>query len=195
MEGCRVSDDRRLTRGEHDAIQSVVGGVEHLARQMEDKWGVGRLELLVADELREKFRKQLRRFNDAITQQDVHQVRQTGAGMQRGWEALDKAATAADAEPLKEDMWEILLSDGRVVAFCRDNAHAYVTFRSGRLVDVWTPEEIARLIEKFPEIALAKQTFPGATVVSARSKQPPGIVDEGGEVGEFSDELKGELEC
>ena len=161
----------RQSPAEYDAIQSVVDGVDEDARRQEAKWGVGRLELLVPDELREKFRRQLTRFNEAIIKQSVYDVRQSGAAMRRGWEALDRAATAAGAEPLKEDMWEILLPDGRVVAFCRDNTHAYAVFRSGRKVDVWTPEEIARLIDKFPEIALAKKTFPGATVVSARSKQ------------------------
>jgi hypothetical protein len=162
---------RKLSTGEHDAISSVVAGVDETARQQEAKWGVGRLELLVSNELREKFRRQLRRFNDAITEQDVHQIRQAGAAMQRGWEALDEAATEAGAEPLKENMWEILLPDGRVVAFCQDNMNAYAVFRAGRNVDVWTPEEMARLIVSFPEIALAKQTFPGTTVISARSKQ------------------------
>jgi hypothetical protein len=39
---------------------------------------------------------------------------------------------------------------------------------------VWTIEEIRRLIEAWPQIALAKQSFPGAEVTSARMKVLPG---------------------
>lgn len=161
---------RQITRGEYDAVQAVIDGVDEVARQMETRWGVGRLEFLVSDELREKFRKQFRRFNEAIQEHDVEKVRQAGAGMRRGWEALDKAAIAAGAQQLDPDIWEIQLADGRVVALCRTKADAFATYRAGRHVDVWTTDEIKRLIESFPQIALAKQTFPGALVENVRTK-------------------------
>jgi hypothetical protein len=62
------------------------------------------------------------------------------------------------------------MSDGRVIAFCRNRADAYAAFRAGRHADVWTLEEVKRLIEAWPQIALAKQTFPGTEVTSARIK-------------------------
>lgn len=161
----------KITRGEYDAIRSVVDGVDEVAREQEAKWGVGRLELLVSDDLREKFRKQLQRFNEAIAVHDVERVRQAGPAMRRGWIALDFAATAAGAATIDPDIWEIGLSDGRVVALCRSKADAFAVYHAKRHVDVWTTEEIARLIEAFPQIALAKSTFPGALVESVRSKQ------------------------
>jgi hypothetical protein len=167
-----ASQQRRIGWQEYDAIQSVVDGVDEVARQQEAKWGVGRLELLVSDDLREKFRRQLRRFNEAVTEHDVERVRQAGAAMRRGWEALDKAAAEAGAPTLDPDIWEIPLSNGRVVALCRGRADAFAAARAGRHIDVWTTEEIARVIEKFPEIALAKQTLPGALVERIRVKCP-----------------------
>lgn len=156
---------------DYDAIQSVIDGVDEVARQQEARWGVGRLELLVSNDLREKFRRQLKRFNDAITEHEVAQVRKSGEGMKRAWQALDQAATEAGAAPLSPEFWEVQLSDGRVIAFCRDRVDAFAVFRAGRYIDVWSTQEVMQLIEKFPEIALAKTTFPGATVVSARSKR------------------------
>ena len=170
-----------MTRYDYEAIQAVVDGVDEAARQQEAKWGVGRLELLVSDELREKFRRQLRRFNEAVTAHDVERVRQTGQAMRRAWEALDRAAEQADAEILDPEYWEIGLSDGRVIALCRTKHDAYERHRQDRYVDVWTTEEIARLIENFPEIALAKSTFPGALVESVRAKR-------------ISEPVEGELE-
>jgi len=156
---------------DYDAIQSVIDGVEEVARQCENRWGVGRLELLVSNDLREKFRRQLVRFNEAIEEHDVARVRITGAAMQRAWAALDQAATEAGAQLLAPEYWEALLPDGRVIAFCRDNVDAFAVFREGRLMDIWSTNEILQLIKSFPEIVLAKDTFPGATVTSARSKQ------------------------
>jgi hypothetical protein len=162
---------RQVAWQEYDAIQSVVDGVDVVAVDCERKWGVGRLELLVSDELREKFRRQLRRFNDAINDNDVERVRQSGPAMRRAWEVLDKAAAEAGQQPIDPDVWEVALSDGRVVALCRNNTDGSAVSRAGRHVDVWTVDEIVHLIEAFPTIALAKSTFPGARVESARSKR------------------------
>lgn len=163
--------NKRITWPEYDAIQAVIDGVDQVAQQMERKWGVGRLELLVSDELREKFRRQQRRFNEAIQERDVYKVRQAGDGLRRGWSALNAAATSAGAKELSPLVWEIQMPDGRVAAFCRDNTDAYAATWTGRYVDVWTIDEIARIIERFPEIALAKQTFPGAVLKNIRPKR------------------------
>jgi len=41
-------------------VQSTVDGVDALAVEMERRWGVGRLRLIVDDELRGKFDRQAR---------------------------------------------------------------------------------------------------------------------------------------
>ncbi len=163
--------ESKITRHDYEAIQSVVDGVDETARQQEAKWGVGRLELVVPDELREKFRKQLHRFNEAVAAHDVERVRRSGASMRRAWEALARAAEQSGAEVLDPEYWEMALSDGRIIALCRTKHDAYERHRQDRYVEVWTTQEITRLIESFPEIALAKSTFPGAVVESARSKR------------------------
>lgn len=165
------SEARKIGWQEYDAIKSVIDGVDKVAVECERKWGVGRLELLVSDELREKFRRQLRRFNEAINAYDVERVRQSGSAMRRAWETLDRVAQETNQQPLSPEVWEIALSDGRVVALCRDNIDGIAIARAGRYIDVWAVDEIARVIEAFPEIGSAKQTFPGATVKHARSKR------------------------
>lgn len=155
------------------AIDSVIDGVMATQRQYEDKWGVGRLELLVDDELRLKFRDQYNRFNEAVMEHNVVLVRTRGAAMNRAWVALDQAATAAGAPTLHPEVWEIELPDGRVIAFCRHLHDSFHVARSGRAIEIWTPEEIVRVITSFPEIALAKDVFPGATVVSIKPKRLP----------------------
>jgi hypothetical protein len=168
-----VRDTRPPSWAVYDAIQSVIEGVDEVARQNEARWGVGRLDLLVADDLRERFRKQQRRLDDAISQHDLGAVSRAGEAMKRAWSALDQAARAAGHPELQPNVWEVAMPDGRIVAFVQSNAEAAILTRSARYLDVWTAEEVALVIAKFPEIALAKQTFPGATVKSARMKPRP----------------------
>jgi len=182
------------SRYDADAIDSVIDGVMATQRQYEDKWGVGRLELLVDDELRLKFRDQYNRFNDAVMEHDVVKVRLRGAAMQRAWAVLDQAATAAGATTLDPETWEFALPDGRVIAFCRHIHDSYYVYRSGRAIETWTPDEIGRLIMAYPEIALAKDVFPGATVVSVKPKRPEDSPEGSSEDAPQPDEYSEELE-
>lgn len=170
-----MSDLRPPGWEEYDAIQSIIEGVDEVTRQHEAVWGVGRLDLLVSDELRVKFRKQIDRFNAAIYDHNLDAVRKSGEAMKRAWITLAEAAIAAGHKPLEPEVWEIAMPDGKVIAFTKTNAEAAVVTRSGRYLDVWTVEEVARIIHKFPEIALAKQTFPGAMIKSARVR--PSVID------------------
>ncbi len=167
----------QLSWQEHDAISAVTAGVDAIAVEMERRWGVGRLPLL-----REKFIRQLRRFDQAIVSNDVERIRQSGAATTRAWLALDQAATETGQQQLQPNAWEVRLEDGRVVALCRTNAEAHAEVRSGRHLEVWTIDEIARIMFAFPGLGIAKQVFPGATVESVRSRK----VGEPDEEKEFS---------
>lgn len=155
-----------------DRMQALIDGVDEVAKAAEAKWGVGRLRLLVSDELREKFDRQGRLLNQAIWTGDLDGVG-TGAethapAMRRGWQALDAAATAAGAQPLSPAVWEVPLSGGRVAALVRSVAEVHQVAREGRYVQVWSVDEIARLIDAFPEVVKAKEVFPGAEVLCGR---------------------------
>ena len=82
--------------------------LDAVARNMEIKWGVGRLELLVASDLREKFTRQEGKLNDALQEGRHADVVALAAGMARGWEALDKAAVSAGHSPPAVGYWEVV---------------------------------------------------------------------------------------
>ncbi len=63
------------------AIKAVIDGVDHVAVEMENEWGVGRLRLLVGDDMRERFDRQAALFNEAVFTNDVRAVRRHGEGM------------------------------------------------------------------------------------------------------------------
>ena len=87
-------------------VQAILDGLDETARQMEQKWGVGRLRFLVDDALRAKFDAQKVKLDAAIaTDQEVY-VRAQAEGMRRAWQALDRAATKEHTQPLAPEVLE-----------------------------------------------------------------------------------------
>lgn len=159
-----------------DAITAIIAGADHLATEMERKWGCGRLRLLVADEWRIKFDSQRRKWNGAVYGGSLPDVELHAARMRSAWQKLDALATEAGQKPLAPEVWEITAHDGRVIAFCRDDvsAHAVAATLNGRQVEIWTPREIAALVERYPVLRVVKQEFPGARVERVRTPLPAG---------------------
>lgn len=139
----------------------------------EAKWGAGRLRLLVSPELREKFDRQRYLFNQAVWHGDLEAVRREASRMVAAWMALDRAAMAAHAFAASPEVWEVVLADGTVAAIVRDPAAAKSVTASGRKVTVYTIDEIGRLLSHYPQIAKAKEVFPGATVEAVRKPSDP----------------------
>ena len=161
-------------------VQSTVDGTDAVASEMEVRWGVGRLRLVVDDELRAKFDIQAKLWDDALWNgEQADDAVYHGRAMARAWQALDHAATKMGRLPLDPDIWEVGLDDGSVAAITRTNAEAHAVVRQGRAIQVYTLDEIARLLSAFPEIVRAKDVFPGATVTAAR--QPLSELPAGGD--------------
>ena len=175
-----MADERSWERsnGTYIAGRAYVDGADQTASEMEAKWGVDRLRLLVPPELREKFDRQRYLFNQAIWEGDLEQVRREAGRMTTAWLALDRAATAAGKTPLSPQVWEIPVSDpvladdptraAYVVAIVPDDATAHRVLSEGRKVVVYTLEEIGRFLALYPDVARAKLVIPGATVTAVR---------------------------
>jgi hypothetical protein len=148
-------------------IKAILDGVDEVARQMEQKWGVGRLRLLVSDTLRIRFDAQQAKLDAAIATNEPAYIRAQAEGMSRAWLALDGAATEAGAAPLAPEIWECVLSStGEVVGIVRTEAEAHHIARES---EVWTLVEVAVLIERLgDEVRQVKRTFPGSAVVEVR---------------------------
>jgi hypothetical protein len=155
--------------GTYITAQSYIGAADQVAVEMESKWGTGRLRLLVAAELTEKFDRQRYLFNQAIWHGDLEAVRRESGRMANAWRALDSAASTAGQKPLAREVWEVALEDGTVAAIVPDNAHASQVIAEGRKVAVYTLEEIAALLTAFRATVQAKLMFPGATITAVRT--------------------------
>ena len=154
-----------------DRMKAIVDGVDAVATMIEDRWGRGRLRLLVSDDLRTRFDAQQKSWNDSLWEYELAEVELQGAAMHRAWTALDNYALDAACKPLEPEVWETLLPDGTVLALCRDNASASKALDNadGRRIEVWSIDEVACFISNQREVREIKQVFPGATVTDVRS--------------------------
>lgn len=153
--------------------KSVIDGVDFIATQMERKWGIGRLRLIVDEQLRIKFDAQLEKFNAAIEADQADLISVQAEGMKRAWQALDKAADANGQKPLSAEVWEVTLpGSGRIVAVVRTSAEAHLVATPE--CETWTLSEISHLIEHAGTlVADIKRTFPGAEITAIHGKTNP----------------------
>ncbi len=153
------------------AIQGLVQSVDALTDAMERKWGTGRLRLLVPDALRERFDRQWRKWQAAYAAQDLEAVRAHSEAMRRAWAAMDAVAADAGHAPLAPEVWETRMPDGVVLAVVRTNHEAHALARDGRGKEVWTMDEIGRVVcawEGRRWVDAVREHFPGATVEALR---------------------------
>jgi len=156
-----------------NCMQAVADRVDVVVVALEKKWGVDRLRRLVDDDLRERFDRQHRKFNEALFAHDLVEIEKHAAGMKKGWEMLDRMATANGAAPLAPSVWEVRMPSGKVCALVRTAAEARAVSADGRFVEVWTLDEIGRLIEgPWRDIGNVKKiTFQGALISDLRQKE------------------------
>ena len=157
------------TPGMYIAGRAALDEADALEVQLELKWGRDRLRLLVSTELREKFDRQRYLTSQARWTGNLEDVKREAARMAKAWTALDKAAEANGAEVLDPAIWEVCLEDGTVATVVREPQLANRILAEGRKINVYTLDEIAHIISAFPEIAMAKKEFPGATVTKTKT--------------------------
>jgi hypothetical protein len=152
-----------------DLAQAALDGLDHVASEMELKWGVGRLRLLVDDELRARFDRQAAKLRSAIASGQASYLHTQAQGMRRAWLALEQAVEAKGHTPLVPEVWECALpKSGEVVALVRREveAHHLVRYRQ-----VFTLAEVGALIEALGQGVLeVKQLFPGASLIEVRKR-------------------------
>ena len=159
----------QLTPGMYLAGKAALDEAEALEVELERKWGRGRLRLVVSTQLREKFDRQRYLTKQAIWEGTLEDVKREGQRMAAAWKALDKAAASMGAAPIHPSVWETTLSNGAVVAIIRERELANQVVGDGRQVLVFTLDEVARMIEAFPEVCAVKEVFPGAQVTESSS--------------------------
>lgn len=153
--------------------KAVTDGVDFIASSMERKWGIGRLRLLVDENLRTRFDAQAEKFDAAIQSGQAELMTVQAEGMKRAWQALDKAAETAGQKTMSAEVWEVRLPHSdKIVSIVRTSAEAHLVALPDR--ESWTLSEIAILIEHAGSlVADIKRTFPGAEITAIHGKANP----------------------
>ncbi len=158
----------------HEEIEDctvIIQAVDCKARELERRWGTGRLPNLVPVEWAERFMSQRRKFSAACFALDLEQVRLHGTAMERAYDKLEELATASGHMPTPPEHWEFQLEDGQLVVLVRDRAEMVQIDLKGRQAQIWSLDEIAEIVRKFPMLSAAKESFPGAEVISIRPER------------------------
>ena len=156
------------SHGTYLSGQAAIDGADHEAITQENKWGAGRLRLLVETELRERFDKQRFKLNAAIWHGDLQELQREAQRMIIAWKALDRAAEAAGASGLATGVWEVALPDGTVAAIVQDHADIKNVIQEGRQLVIYTLDEIGVMLGNYREVVQVKDVFPGARVEAIR---------------------------
>lgn len=158
------------TASDYSLAKAILDGVDHAIATAERTWGVGRLRLLVSDDLRARWDRQWLAWCRAAEGDDVGAIQKQGAAVRRAVAALEAEARAAGQQPLTPDVWETRHGD-RVIVVCRTSAEAGVVAREGRKAEVWTLDELVRLaLADRPALAAVKEFFPGAEVAAIKPR-------------------------
>lgn len=165
-----------------DQCSDIIRTVDEHARQANRRWGHNRLPHLVPIEWTERFRSQKRKWELACFEfagspkpDDLAVIRKHGEAMIRAFAKLEQVAGEEGHLPTPAAHWEFELADGTPVILVRDRADMGTIEPDGRAVQIWSLEEVATVIAKFPMIALAKDAFLGAEVVQMRTG--PAVID------------------
>jgi len=166
-----------------EATAAIIGSVDERARAMNRKWGQNRLPHLVPIDWMERFKSQAARYNRTAFEcagsplaEDVDRLRKQAEAMIRAYDKLEALAVEEGFIPAPPQQWQFELSDGTPVILVRDRAELAQVDAKGLACQIWSLEEIAQVIAKFPKIAFAKQAFPGAEVIQMRTS--PLVIDD-----------------
>jgi hypothetical protein len=163
-----MTDNNPSWLHDHLAGRAILDGLDHRAHELEMAWGIGRLRLLVPEDLRLRFDRQGERLNHAVRDGSLDELRHEAKRMLAGWNALDAAALAEGHKHLSPDVWEVISPDGEVIAITRTTPEAALHSRQNRAMAVYSLEEVGRLLGHYSAtVGLLKTTWPGAMVTAA----------------------------
>ena len=174
----KITAPERYAKPIKDSIFHAIAALDAVAIRFEEKWGIDRLQKIVPPETASRFGSAKAKLDAALEADDADAVARRAGVLARGWEALDKEATAAGHQPEEVEAWLWRDEDGKPHAFVRDVADAVKYGKRHPGVVIWSMPEVVRTAAAFAEEMgklgnEVKTTFPGASIVDIRDKEVP----------------------
>jgi hypothetical protein len=162
--------NQSLKRAQEASAAAILAPLDRVAHEMEQKWGVGRLQTLVSPEWAERFHSATTKLNLAISAGDLVLLREKADVLMRGWQKLDQLATEGGHQPwASADVWEVESNKGRVYAIARTGIDEINAQRRDG-VRVITLAEVAMILDAWDEDGMVTELraqFPGSQIVKA----------------------------
>ena len=159
--------NHRIATAHHQQQLAMIEAVDEIGRSMDDKWGVGRLPRLVDPITAARFARQVHKFGQACWGDELGDVAAHAPAMVRAYQALDRMAEDAGHRPIQPQQWEFEIPEGLVVLVRHTDEIARAQTH-GRQCQIWSLEEVAKLVRLHPLLVQVKTHFPGATIEKTR---------------------------
>ena len=169
-------------------VQSAIIELDKIVSDIEARWGIDRIPMLIDQNLRERFDMQLERLNKAIQMDIGVEVKREAEAMGRAWLHVEKIAVANGHKELTGEFWQAAMPDGRVLAITQNFDEQYKVSKQYPDMLVYSVEEVANILSSWEDhktVVMAKNLFLGAEVVR---------VGEKGKYENYDEEMKDDQE-
>ena len=159
------SDDR------YKIVKSAFDAVDEVARQMQHKWGIGKLERLASPQLAISFNRARVNFSDAANGDDENYMAQKAANLIAGWKALEQYAKKNGFNPTQGAvMYLIAPADAGGGSYAIIGHSCDSKAVTEPVERVYTADEVIRIIQRWENTNLGdmtskvKEYFPDAEI-------------------------------
>lgn len=156
-----------------ETCRAAVNSVDAVARELEMKWGIGKLEELAAPNLAVKFEQARQNFSEACQLDDSEYLVQKANNLITGWRKLETTAIQAGHKPGSAEVWYGIAPED-----CDEYNFAIVKWPSDAAnIDrdkypiVYSLDEVCRIIKSFqqPLVEAAKTTFKDSKIIDIKT--------------------------
>lgn len=163
-----------------EICRAAVNSVDKVARDLEQRWGIGKLEELASPKLAVQFEQARQNFSEAANGDDHNYLVQKAENLIKGWKALEAQAIKNGHSPDDAEVWYAIAPEDvgeYTFAIAKNGSDAAVVDRD-KYPRVYTLDEVARIIHNFENsmIRKAKEVFPNSTITKIgdnTNKEPP----------------------
>ena len=151
-----------------ETCRAAVNSVDKVARDLENKWGIGKLESLASPSLAVKFEQARQNFSDAAQGDDAQYLVQKANNLIDGWKALERSAIKNGNSPTDAEVWFAIAPEdqGEYKFAIVKHASDVAAVDRDTHPRVYTLDEIARMISHYETSMLksAKEIFPNSNI-------------------------------
>ena len=158
-------------------IHASINSVDKVARDIEQRWGIGKLEKLCDPALATRFEQARQNLNYALRMENITEVVAKSQDLIRGWKIIEKKVLEAGHKPKCEKVWHMVNDEGKKYAFVNDiSDHVYFD----KDITVVSMEEVLRIVDDYHKdiYGEVKKHFPGAEIVSIKPKEKDKLDDK-----------------